>query len=248
MTDLSLAIIGGNGDLPDILAAAHPQALSVRIGKNGVRIGELGDVLIRLRDAGVTHICMGGSIERPNLLSLMPSAETAKLFVKYGFSFKGGDDSLLRRLRGVLELEGFQVVGAHTLCPDLLAPEGVLTQSQPIGENLSAYMDWTRAYGQEDKGQGIVVAGGAIIDREDKSGTNALIERNAGKGAILVKAAKPQQDLDLDMPTVGVQTVANAAAAGFRGIVVEAGRTLLLHRDLCVRDADKAGLFLAGVK
>ncbi len=243
----NLAILGGNGDLPDILSAAHPLALRVRFSKNESKIGQLGDILIRLREAGITHLCLGGSIERPSLLSLMPSAETAKLFVKYGFSLKGGDDSLLRRLRRILEQEGFDVIGAHTLCPDLLAPEGVLTQSQP-DQDLSTYMGWAREYGREDKGQGIVVADGVILDKEDKTGTNAMIARNKGRRAILVKAAKPQQDLDLDMPAIGIQTIQNAAAAGFKGIAVEAGRTLLMHRDQCVAEADRLGLFLASVK
>lgn len=243
----NLAILGGNGDLPELLAAHYPQALRVRFTKNESRIGQLGDILIQLRKAGITHLCLGGNVERPSMLSLMPTSETAKLLMKHGFSFKGGDDSLLRRLRRIFEEEGFDVIGAHTLCPELLAPEGIFTQTQPQ-ENLFQYMEWVREYGREDKGQGIVVTNGQIIDKEDKTGTNAMIRRNADRNGILVKAAKPQQDLDLDMPTIGIQTIQNAAAHGFKGIVVEAGRTLLLHRDECVQEADRHGLFLAGVK
>ena len=93
-----------------------------------------------------------------------------------------------------------------------------------------------------------MVRQGEVIAREDQAGTDALIDGvRPGAGAVLVKAAKPQQDLRFDLPVIGPETVLRAAAAGFAGIAVEAGRTLTLRRDEVAVAADRAGLFVVGV-
>lgn len=246
--DHNLAILAGDGVLPELISRAYPAALVVKMGGTGEPIGRIGDILIQLRQAGITHICSIGRMKRPNFLSLMPSMETAKLIMRYGFSFKGGDDSLLRRLRFVFETEGFVVIGAHTLCPELLAPQGVLTHTPVPDEAYDSYLAMARAFGLLDKGQAIVVAEGVQIDEEDGTGTDALIARNAGRNAILVKSSKPQQDLDMDMPTIGMHTIDKAIEAGFRGIIIEAGRTLFPERLECIARADAHNVFIMGLK
>jgi DUF1009 family protein len=62
----------------------------------------------------------------------------------------------------------------------------------------------------------------------------------------LVKAKKPHQDRRVDLPTVGPETVARAAASGLCGIAVEADNALMIDRSLVVAEADRLGLFLVG--
>jgi UDP-2,3-diacylglucosamine hydrolase len=59
---------------------------------------------------------------------------------------------------------------------------------------------------------------------------------------------KPQQDARVDLPTIGVQTVTQAAAAGLRGIAVEAGGALVVDRPAVADTADDNGLFVIGVR
>jgi DUF1009 family protein len=68
-----------------------------------------------------------------------------------------------------------------------------------------------------------------------------------GPGGVLIKIAKPGQDLRADMPAIGPRTLAAAAAAGLRGVAFEAGGTLLTDRAACIAAADSAGLFLYGI-
>jgi UDP-2,3-diacylglucosamine hydrolase len=63
-------------------------------------------------------------------------------------------------------------------------------------------------------------------------------------GGLLYKAPKPGQDRRVDLPAIGPGTVRGAAAAGLRGLVVEAGGVMVLDRQTAVREADAAGLFL----
>ena len=68
----------------------------------------------------------------------------------------------------------------------------------------------------------------------------------AGRGAgVLVKAAKPQQDLRVDMPTIGPRTVETVARAGLGGIAIEAGRVMIVDRAATIETADRLKIFLA---
>ena len=62
-------------------------------------------------------------------------------------------------------------------------------------------------------------------------GTNAAMARGGElgrKGAVMVKVAKPRQDLRFDVPVIGPLTLEAAHGAKIRVIAVEAGKTLLL--------------------
>ena len=64
----------------------------------------------------------------------------------------------------------------------------------------------------------------------------------------MVKVAKPQQDRRVDLPTVGPKTVQAVFDAGFRGIAVEQGSTLMVDVAEMIKLADKLGDFVVGVK
>lgn len=94
-------------------------------------------------------------------------------------------------------------------------------------------------------GQAIAVKDGALVAVEALEGTDAMIDRAvelAGPGLTVIKRARPGQDLRLDLPTVGPETLSRLAAASGSLLAVEAGRTLVLHRSRCAELADRAGL------
>jgi len=99
----------------------------------------------------------------------------------------------------------------------------------------------------------VVVQQGIVLGVEAIEGTDALIARcgglkRDGDGGVLVKIAKPGQERRADLPTIGPDTVASCAAAGLRGIAVEAGSAIVVNREEVIRAADQTGLFLTGVK
>jgi UDP-2,3-diacylglucosamine hydrolase len=109
-----------------------------------------------------------------------------------------------------------------------------------------------RALGTIDVGQATVVQQGLVLGVEAIEGTDALLARCAGlkregQGGVLVKAAKPGQERRADLPTIGRRTVRAAAAAGLRGIAIEAGASLVIDPPAVAAAADEAGLFVVGV-
>ena len=72
----------------------------------------------------------------------------------------------------------------------------------------------------------------------------ALRPDPGGARGVFYKAPKPGQDRRIDLPALGPDSVAQAAAAGLAGIAWEADGVILLDRDAMVAAADAAGLFL----
>lgn len=260
-----LGILAGGGELPSkliqicrstgrevfvVALQGHADPATFEgVDHAAIRLGAAGDILDRLKAEGVEELVMAGGVKRPSLVELQPDARAIKILAKVGYSALG-DGNLLSALARVLEDEGFRVVGPDDIVTDLLAPEGVLGAISPnetTRADIAIAAEAARAIGTEDIGQGAIAREGRVIGTEDEAGTDALIAKCAGKGGVLVKLKKPGQDRRLDLPTIGIGTVRNAAAAGLAGVAVEAGNALVIERDKVIAAADAAGLFVVGI-
>ncbi len=259
-----IGIVAGGGSLPRQLIAfcaanniqtytvafeGHCDVAALKDTPHKVmRIGVAGQIMNVLREQGCRDLVLIGSLTRPKLSEMRPDFRTAAFFAKLGLRALG-DDGLLKAVRAELEDEGFVIHGIHELMPELLMPVGVLAgapdtvQQEDIRIGLAA----SRKIGEDDIGQCVVVLNGNVIGTEDEAGTNVLIKRAAQPGAILVKSSKPQQDRNLDMPTIGLETVRLCASLGYAGIAAEAGGVLVTDRPEMIEAANKAGLFWVGV-
>lgn len=219
------------------------------------RLGAVGAALRRLREERVGELCLIGTIRRPGVRELFPDWWTARFMAQVRMKSLG-DDALLQAIRDQLEKEGFRIVGAHELVGDFLARPGLLTRHAPDDEawaDIVRGLAVARSIGLLDVGQGAVVQQGLVLAVEAAEGTDAMLARctalrRAGPGGVLVKACKPQQDRRLDLPTIGVGTVEAAAAAGLRGIAVEAGGALIVDAGEVAAAADRLGLFVVGLE
>jgi UDP-2,3-diacylglucosamine hydrolase len=214
-----------------------------------------------LKRHGVTHAVMAGGIgRRPQIGRLRPSLALLALLPKALAALARGDDGVLRSLAGTVEAAGIRIVGAHQLVPDLLAREGPMTRIAPRKtdwRDLDSALAAARAIGALDIGQGAVSIGGRAIALEGIEGTDGMLERVAslrthgrlaGKTrGVLVKCAKPGQELRLDLPAIGPATIDAAHRAGLAGIGVEAQRSLVLDYAAMVERADALGLFVVGL-
>ena len=259
-----LAILCGQGGLPVALAESDSDAVCVAF--QGVahdltgpvvlhRFERLGEMFADLRARGVTRVVLAGAMSRPALDPAVLDPLMMALAPRLMAAMQGGDDALLRLILSVIEEQGFAVMGAHELRPDLLAAAGHLAGPAPGARDLedaARAADILMALAPLDVGQGAVVAGGLVLGIETVQGTDAMLEfvgatpaaLRRGAGGVFVKASKRGQELRVDMPAIGPDTIARAAAAGLRGIVLEAGRVLILERARTVAACDSAGIFL----
>lgn len=264
-----LGIIAGGGPLPAraieicrrakrpvfVLAfEGHTDRETVRdVEHVWTRLGAAGSAVELLHAAGVEELVLVGPIVRPSIAQLRPDLRTMHLLAKIGASALG-DDGLLRAIIGVLEAEGFRVIGVDELLRDLLVPEGTLGRHEPDADaegDIRRGFAVAKALGAVDVGQAVVVQQGLVLGVEAIEGTDALLARVAtlrreGPGGVLVKVKKPAQEHRVDLPTIGVATVEHARVAGLRGIAVESGGGLIVEREAVIHAADAAGLFLVG--
>ena len=221
-----------------------------------IGLGAFGGLKKLCEKEQIQEIVMIGSVRRPSVSEVRPDWLGVKVLARVGLSSLG-DDGLLRAIGKVIEEEcGVRLIGAHDVFGGILTPSGVLTKMSPDAQaeaDVVRGLEVARMLGQLDVGQSVLVQGGLVLGVEAIEGTDALIARGgairrAGAGGVLVKIAKPQQDERYDLPTVGPQTIENLAAAGFVGVAIEAGRSLLLDRDKTLETANKAGLFILGIQ
>lgn len=264
-----LGILAGGGDLPRRLIAAcratgrgvfviafdgqtDPETVA-DVPHAWNRLGAAGATLDRLREAGCADVVMAGTIKRPSMTALAPDLRGAALLARVGWRAIG-DDGVLRAVAAELEKDGFRVLGPQQVLAGLTAAAGVWGAVEPEPghmEDVARGADVARLIGLADVGQAVVVQQGLVLAVEAIEGTDALIRRSAGlikpgRRPVLVKRPKPQQDHRLDLPVIGPDTVAAAAASGLAGIAVEAGSSLVVDQAAAVTAADRAGLFLIG--
>lgn len=271
-----VAIVAGGGQLPvavaEALSAGGMKPFVVCVtgeASDALRAYEHADLTVEnfaglaplLQRAGVTHAVFGGEItRRPRLSGIRPSFALLKILSRAIVALRKGDDGLLRALAETVESYGVKVVGAHQVAPDLLASAGQMSATAPRGadwRDIEAGAEAARAIGALDIGQAAVAIGGRAIALEDVEGTDGLLQRArilrshgrlAGKRrGVLVKCSKPGQELRVDLPTIGPNTVIGAHSAGLAGIAVEAGHTLVLDFANVVAEADRLGLFVVGL-
>lgn len=266
-----LGILAGGGALPRrLVEAARAEGREVFVvGFHGhtdpqtldniehaiTRLGAAGAAIKALKAAGVVDIVMAGHIRRPSLFELRPDWRAARFFARAGFAALG-DDGLLRAVRAELEDEGFRLVGPQDVMKSLLTPAGLLTTKAPDGtaeSDINRGIAVLAALAPLDVGQAVVVQQGLVLGIEAIEGTEQLIKRagevrREGQGGVLIKLSKAQQDNQLDLPTIGPDTIRQCRTAGLRGIAVEAGRSIMLDKAACVAAANDAGMFILAVE
>ena len=261
------AIIAGRGILPAALVDAFAEVPLIcaldGFAPDGLvvdqvfRIERLALFLRLLEDRGVTRVIFAGAVQRPRLDPSLFDPQTAMLVPRLLGAMQAGDDAALRIVIDIFEEAGFVVVGAQELAPGLVPGAGVLCGKPSecdIADAARAAVI-VAALGRVDVGQGAVVAQGLCLGVEALAGTDALLDTVAalpdllrpdparGRG-VLYKAAKPGQDRRVDLPTLGVDTVRRAAAAGLGGIAWEADAVICLDLTAMCAEAQLAGLFL----
>jgi UDP-2,3-diacylglucosamine hydrolase len=265
-----LGVLAGGGQLPaHVIAACRSQAREhfviafrgftdpetvAATPHEWVSLERVGQVIRRLHDERVEDVVLAGPVRRPaDWLRFRPDWRALSLLLKMAKDWRG-DNHILSLIVRELEGEGFHVIGAEAVAPDLLTPEGPLGRHAPSASHhsdIQAGIAAARELGARDRGQAAVVAHGKVLGREAVGGTAALLEsmktQADARGGVLVKIAKPRQERRVDLPSIGAETVHQAAVAGLAGIAVEAGGSLVIGKPDVIRAADRLGLFVVGV-
>lgn len=269
-----VGILAGGGSLPlEIATSIEGRGGQVTIvgidGEAGqdwtgfdahiVNWGKVGRMIRILKESGAEDLVIAGRVKRPDLLRVRPDLGFFNAIAEViGIYASGGDDDILRAVVRFFETKGLRVIGVGEAAPQLLIGEGALgANAVPSGaaSDIALGYEVIRALGPHDIGQAVVVTHGRVEAIEAAEGTDGMLKRVAaarrsqegGRGGVLVKRSKPGQELRVDMPAIGPDTVRAAAAAGLAGIAVEPGRVIGLQRQEMISLGEREGVFIAGV-
>lgn len=262
----TIGLIAGNGKFP-ILFAMKARAMNYRIVAVGVkgdtswflpyfvdkyqvfRVVEMNRMLEYLRNAEVKQVLMAGQVNQRCLFDANLNLDSEfKEFFQAVMDRKA--DTIFAAIGEKLKERGMELVDSTLLIQDYLAPKGTLTQRAPslqeiadieFGQNLAKTM------GAIDVGQTVVVKDKAIVAVEAMEGTDRAILRGgriARQGAVVVKMSKPEQDFRFDVPVIGPRTIDMMKRARCSCLAIEAGKTIIIDLEVCLRKANKFGISL----
>jgi len=269
-----IGILAGNGSLPVEIARAiverggRVQVVAIDSAASGeldafpivrIGLGQIGGILHAFRTAGCRDLVIVGGVSRPDLGTLRPDLG---LFLNLPqvvrLVFSGGDDGVLRVVVRFFEAKGFNVVSPVDLVPALAVGAGRLTEASPTAADIADILlgsSVVKALGAYDIGQAVIVSGGEIHAIEAAEGTDRMLARVAqakvgstpgGPTGVLVKRPKPGQEMRVDLPAIGPETVTRVAQAGLSGIAVLAGQSLAAQRPQLIEAAKAASVFVYG--
>lgn len=218
-----------------------------------INVGKVGKILQTLKQNGVKNVTMIGKVTKEVLYKsgvVVPDLTTIRVLASLP---DRKDDTIMNAIVKLIEDTGMHVMDQTVLVRPLLPEPGVLTKRKPTEEewkDMQFGFRMAKELGRLDIGQTVVVKNRAVMALEAIEGTDACILRGGflGKGGVIVaKTAKPAQDNRFDMPSVGTTTLTSMIHAGATGIVIEAGRTLLVDRKRTLAMADEKGITIVSM-
>jgi DUF1009 family protein len=265
----TLGLIAGNGHLPFLVARAYrsrPEHRVVAVGFKGdtdpaiaelvddfawIGVGQLGRLIGRFKAAGADEAVMAGQIT-PTRLFAKVAFDARGLKVFAGLKNRKAD-TIFAAVSDELAKDGIRLVDSTRYLDEHLPGEGVLTRTQPTAEQLEDVAfgaEIARELGRLDIGQTVVVKDRAIVAVEALEGTNETIARAGrlgGEGVVVVKMAKPDQDMRFDVPVIGPRTIEAMTGAKAALLAIEAGRTLVVDETATVEGADAQGICVMAI-
>lgn len=267
----TLGLIAGNRRLPflwveqaraagfKVAAIGFTEETDPRLGAQVdafelISLGQLGKLIAFFKAHGVKRAVMQGQIQHKQIYAnIKPDWRAKWLLTKQALFVRDfRTEAILGSIAKELGRHGVHLEPATWLMEPYLASKGRMlgkptTQAKrdiefgvKLARNLNAF----------DVGQTVVVKRQSCVAVESIEGTDACIERAAklaGPGCVVVKLARPKQDLRFDLPVVGPKTFQVLAKAKVSALVLESGKSLFLEKDACLKAAQKAGIHVQGL-
>lgn len=260
-----LGLIAGSGELPIAFAkeavkkgyllqtaairgAASPQLEKLSQATVWIAVGQVGKLLSFFKKRMVRQAVIHGKVQHSSLYQHLKMDLKALSLLARMKDHSGA--SILKTLARELSKNGTRLLDGRFLMEDFLPHRGLVCGPVPEGpllESIRFGIGKAGVLAREGIGQTLVVKKKAVVAVEAMEGTDETIRRAgqwAGKGAIVVKVAAPDQDWRFDVPTVGPGTVRAMAKVQARGLVIPEGEAFLLEREKTLAIAKEHGMFI----
>ena len=263
-----IGLIAGNGRFPIIFAdnarklgyhvsaVAHEGETEPELADHvdrihWIKIGQISKLIKAFKEDKVHQAVMLGGIKKTHVFTTVrPDFRTLAMATRLAL---WKDDDILREFAKELEREGIAICESTFGLEGILVEEGTLTSRAPSEkewEDIRYGWEVAHDIGRLDIGQCVVIKDRVVVAVEAVEGTDGAIKRGgdlAKEGAVVVKRSKPQQDMRFDLPAVGPRTIEVMASVKASVLAIEAGRTILLDREIMLEKARSARIAIVGI-
>jgi DUF1009 family protein len=223
-----------------------------------LKITELGKAISILKKNNCKNVIFIGKVERPDI-SLLKFDTKALFYLPRLFSaFKKGDGNILKEIIKIFKENKLNVVNSMKFTPELIFKDKSINKlkiNNTDKSSISKGVKIIKSLSKFDIGQSVVINNGYVLAIEGPEGTDETIKRSLHLSkkyklknkSILIKFPKANQDLRIDLPTIGFNTIKNCIKANIKGIAVKRSQNIILDKDKIINLVKKNNFFIISI-
>tara|TARA_Y100000590_G_scaffold407655_1_gene498097 strand:+ start:1655 stop:2449 length:795 start_codon:yes stop_codon:yes gene_type:complete len=214
-------------------------------------IGQFGKIIKVFKENKCKKVLFAGKVKKPNFSRIKLDLKGIYYIPKIIKSSKQGDAAILKEIIKILKREKINTINSLTYNPELTLKGGFFTKIKLNKEDkndIRKAITTLNKIGKYNFSQGVVVRNNKVVAIEGREGTDKMLmqcrNRKFKKKGVLVKFPKKRQDLRIDLPTIGLNTLIQCKLAGLKGVVVKSRQNIFLERKKCINFANKNRMFI----
>ena len=219
--------------------------------KNSYRIsiGKFGEIINLIKEKKSKKVLFAGKITKPNFSSLRLDLKGIYYMPSVIRAAKIGDAAIIKAIIKILMIEGIQVISSIFFNPELSLTKGNFSKIKPNKQDIISINKgqlYFNKINNLDHVQALVVKDGKIVVKEGREGTKKMLSKlKKVSNGILIKLPKRKQDLRMDLPTIGLQTLKDIKKHGLKGLVLKSKKNIFLDKKKVINFANKNKIFIS---
>jgi len=213
-----------------------------------ISIGKFGKIIRLIKEKKSKKVLFAGKIAKPKFSTLRLDLKGVYYMPGIIRAAKLGDAAIIKAIIKILDNENIMVISSIFFNPELTLKSGNYTKLKPNisdSNSIKKGISYFNKLNSLDHVQAVIVKDNAILATEDRQGTKKMLSKLKKKsGGILIKLPKKKQDLRMDLPTIGLQTLKDCKKYGLKGIVLKAKKNIFLDKAKCISFANKNKIFI----
>ena len=216
-----------------------------------VALGQFGKIIRILKENKCKKVLFAGKVKKPKFSKLRLDLKAVYYMPRIIKSAKLGDAAILKEIINIFKKEKIKTISSLSFNPELALKKGYYTITKPNREDktdINKAIKTLYRLGKYNFSQGSVVRNNKVIAIEGKGGTQKMLKSCKSKKfknkGVLVKFPKKKQDLRIDLPTVGLNTLKQCKLSGLKGIVLKNKQNVFLEKKKCISFANKNKMFI----
>ncbi|MDB9820408.1 UDP-2,3-diacylglucosamine diphosphatase LpxI [Candidatus Pelagibacter sp.] len=213
-----------------------------------ISIGKFGKIISLIKEKKSKKVLFAGKIAKPKFSTLRLDLKGVYYMPDIIRAAKLGDAAIIKAIIKILDNENIKVISSIFFNPELAVIRGNYTKSKPDISDISSIkkgITYFNKLNNLDHIQAVIVKDNTILAIEDQQGTKKMLSKlNKESEGILIKLPKKKQDLRMDLPTIGLQTLKDCKKYGLKGIVLKSKKNIFLDKAKCISFANKNKIFI----